>query len=814
MNRHFVLDNESFEFDQREFESGEFDFASEYETPPASSCPPFTPVAIERPGGERVKDKRIPNSADIVVIQGAYGKTPLHRLTAAALKALVCAARADGIKHPRLLPTGARSGFRDPKLQKAAWERALKRYGSAKEANKWVAKPGFSAHQSGRAIDFYLGLTNDSRNVAKLRLTPAYKWMQKNARRFGFYPYPDEPWHWEYNPPAAPQSEFSFENGGAFEFETGKPCARRDWCAPNYIEWLQKSLNRLIRSGTPLKENGVLDRTTRRAIIAFQRQNNLKPDGAVGSLTEKALVAKGASQPPAVRNLSCLPAKTDALVAKLNKYRGGIPLHILLGWIEVESGRQIGSITSLCERGYFQIHPDEAIDYKIPNHHLLSYDEDHSIQSGIKIVNNYVARTNSYVKNFGLPASGEAFWKIVEMHHWIPSGPRTILTAMKKHGVKPSSWSAIAGFALSPVNRAQLKKVIGFDPKQGIDNADKMIDKANAWLKKLQSGAAPTKETGSVFSEESWEAFSGDGELEFEQPKVSAVAAAPPALAKTEKAAQGETLYVKIPIGLGKNLALTGIFIPRSFNPNSDVELVVYLHGHKGLYPGNSVLIDGYWNGARFPFFALREEAAASGKNVIFVAPSLGAYSEAGSLTRKGGFDAYLEQVSAAINEHFMMPRFKRRLPEFRSIILAAHSGGGSPMLSIVRGKDRDAAKVKECWCYDSMYGAVASYWVNWAKANPGKNLYVYYGPAKGWFDPKTGKRRVLPRDNAETIACEKIRLGLSNICVEPSRAKSTPKASAHFWVPQVHLQENLLHRACSPVNVCPKRPALKKKEI
>jgi hypothetical protein len=23
----------------------------------------------------------------------------------------------------------------------------------------------------------------------------------KNAVRFGFYPYPKEPWHWEYNPP-------------------------------------------------------------------------------------------------------------------------------------------------------------------------------------------------------------------------------------------------------------------------------------------------------------------------------------------------------------------------------------------------------------------------------------------------------------------------------------------------------------------------------------------------------------------------------------------------------------------------------------
>jgi hypothetical protein len=61
---------------------------------------------------------------------------------------------------------------------------------------------------------------------------------------------------------------------------------------------------------------------------------------------------------------------------------------------------------------------------------------------------------------------------------------------------------------------------------------------------------------------------------------------------KTEKAAGGETLYVKIPIGLSKTLDLTGIYIPASFKPNSGVELIVYLHGHKGAYPGNSALID------------------------------------------------------------------------------------------------------------------------------------------------------------------------------------------------------------------------------
>jgi LAS superfamily LD-carboxypeptidase LdcB len=109
----------------------------------------------------------------------------------------VAAARSDGLREPLLLPT---SGFRDPEHQRRLWNDALRKYGSAEEARKWVAPPGSSAHQTGRAIDFYLGGRNSSANVRRLRTLPAYRWMVANAARFGFYPYEREPWHWEYNP--------------------------------------------------------------------------------------------------------------------------------------------------------------------------------------------------------------------------------------------------------------------------------------------------------------------------------------------------------------------------------------------------------------------------------------------------------------------------------------------------------------------------------------------------------------------------------------------------------------------------------------
>jgi hypothetical protein len=162
--------------------------------------PTFQPVAVESPGGGRIRDKRDPSSRDLVTVQGLNKRVLLHRLAAQAWAAMVNAARADGIADPLLLPV---SGYRSGTLQERLWKQAQVRYGSDEDARKWVAPPGSSAHQSGRAIDFNLGSHNDSRNVAQQRRTHVHAWLLANAGRFGFYPYAREPWHWEYNPPAS-----------------------------------------------------------------------------------------------------------------------------------------------------------------------------------------------------------------------------------------------------------------------------------------------------------------------------------------------------------------------------------------------------------------------------------------------------------------------------------------------------------------------------------------------------------------------------------------------------------------------------------
>jgi zinc D-Ala-D-Ala carboxypeptidase len=58
-----------------------------------------------------------------------------------------------------------------------------------------------SPHFTGRALDIYVGgepVSTKDDNRAIQTETRVYRWLVKNASRFGFRPYFYEPWHWEY----------------------------------------------------------------------------------------------------------------------------------------------------------------------------------------------------------------------------------------------------------------------------------------------------------------------------------------------------------------------------------------------------------------------------------------------------------------------------------------------------------------------------------------------------------------------------------------------------------------------------------------
>ena len=81
------------------------------------------------------------------------------------------------------------SGWRSPEYQAQLLHEAIAKYGSQREAARWVATPKTSAHVSGDAVD--IGHVNGA------------DWLSEHGARYGLCRiYGNEPWHYELRPEA------------------------------------------------------------------------------------------------------------------------------------------------------------------------------------------------------------------------------------------------------------------------------------------------------------------------------------------------------------------------------------------------------------------------------------------------------------------------------------------------------------------------------------------------------------------------------------------------------------------------------------
>lgn len=126
----------------------------------------------------------------------------MQPIAAAALEELFAGAKEDGLT---LLAT---SGFRSYSTQKAIFERKLETM-SERAANASVAKPGYSEHQTGLAMDVEGQSSLGMGLVEDFGQTPEGKWLAEHCHEYGFiirYPkgkteitgYIYEPWHIRY----------------------------------------------------------------------------------------------------------------------------------------------------------------------------------------------------------------------------------------------------------------------------------------------------------------------------------------------------------------------------------------------------------------------------------------------------------------------------------------------------------------------------------------------------------------------------------------------------------------------------------------
>ncbi|MGI6329654.1 MAG: M15 family metallopeptidase [Bacilli bacterium] len=95
------------------------------------------------------------------------------------------------------------SGYRSYQTQEDLYNKYYQKDGTL--ADDYSARPGFSEHQTGLAVDIY----NEELPFTKFKNTPEYQWVKNNAHRYGFiirYPkdkeditgYKEEPWHLRY----------------------------------------------------------------------------------------------------------------------------------------------------------------------------------------------------------------------------------------------------------------------------------------------------------------------------------------------------------------------------------------------------------------------------------------------------------------------------------------------------------------------------------------------------------------------------------------------------------------------------------------
>ena len=277
-----------------------------------------------------------------------------------------------------------------------------------------------------------------------------------------------------------------FQDGMKSEVAFPSPSGcNEDRCTSSYISWIQTSLNAL---GSRLKITGILDRPTINAINKFKQSHGVPQREYYASpLIEQALRKAGAAAPAPVRRLPCGPTGRDQLLPLLKKYASDIPAEYLLGWIEVESGAKLGDLTKICERGYFQVHPEESQALGL-DHDRLSTDPAYSVEGGLTLVRKYASAVTRLAAQLGVNAQGDLFWGLAKLQHWIPSAAVRILTQMRKDGIPIADWSNIHNYVYSKSNLG----FGSFDPRAGVNSVDHYLASVARWRQRLKGGSAST----------------------------------------------------------------------------------------------------------------------------------------------------------------------------------------------------------------------------------------------------------------------------------------------------------------------------------
>lgn len=172
---------------------------------------------VEQWQARRSRDRVIPTAERLVTVSGAEFYDPerpaelrqVERETYAAYKRMVAAATRElGLA----TTAGGTLASSEPYLKIISAFRSPEYQQKLRAQSPHSGRAGLAVHSphfTGRALDLYVGgepvSTKDANRAVQVN-TKVYRWLVKNAGKFGFIPYFYEPWHWEYNPSAAQHS--------------------------------------------------------------------------------------------------------------------------------------------------------------------------------------------------------------------------------------------------------------------------------------------------------------------------------------------------------------------------------------------------------------------------------------------------------------------------------------------------------------------------------------------------------------------------------------------------------------------------------
>lgn len=208
------------------------------------------------------------------------------------------------------------------------------------------------------------------------------------------------------------------------------------------------------------------------AVYEWQKNNGLTGkwiDGKFGPVTMGKMVKVDSTlakkydvySPLKEKHMNERPyKKVVSLISDVNRIRNemgatNIPLNMLMGWIQVESGGRLHNLTTsagIREAGLFQISDAEAKAIGADQDRIMQ-DKEYAIRTGIQLAQHHAENLDRMLSKYpnvsrSFSKGSDLYWRMVMMCFSAGTGTvNQFLANMEANGEQPNSWDDVMRFA-------------------------------------------------------------------------------------------------------------------------------------------------------------------------------------------------------------------------------------------------------------------------------------------------------------------------------------------------------------------------------